>query len=59
MTNCNIIRFVEVVEDDEKTAQFFKLLEDWYNFELSILVFIQRKIEANILFTSLVEDGFE
>jgi ATP-dependent RNA helicase DDX46/PRP5 len=59
MTNCNITQFVEVVEDDEKTTRLCELLDDWYGADGSILVFVERKTEADTLFASLVQEGFE
>jgi ATP-dependent RNA helicase DDX46/PRP5 len=54
----NVEQFVEVVEDDEKLARLFEILEDWYG-RGNILIFVERQNEADDLFGDLHKEGYE
>jgi ATP-dependent RNA helicase DDX46/PRP5 len=56
-TCANIDQQVEIVEENDKFLKLLEILGDWYE-QGSILIFVDKQIEADDLFKELFKAGY-
>lgn len=57
-TSQNIEQTVEILEDDDKFWRLMELLGDWQG-KGSVLIFVDKQIEADDLFKELYKVGYQ